>query len=42
MRLVYTLNYIPDLTLAKYQALADTGIEGVLKRNDAFLRQWKK
>lgn len=42
MRLVYSLNYIPDLTLVKYQALADTGIEGVLKRNEAFLRQWQK
>lgn len=42
MRLIYSLNYIPDLTLVKYQALADTGIEGVLKRNEAFLRQWQK
>ena len=42
MKLVYTLNYIPDLTLVKYQALADTGIDGVLKRNEAFLRQWQK
>ena len=42
MRLIYSLNYIPDLTLIKYQALADSGIDGVLKRNNSFLRQWQK
>lgn len=36
----FQLDQIPDLTLNKYQSLADTGIEGVLKRHESFLRQW--
>lgn len=36
----FQLNHIPDLSLNKYQSLADTGIEGVLKRHESFLRQW--
>jgi hypothetical protein len=34
------VDQIPDLSLNKYQSLADTGIEGVLKRHENFLRQW--
>lgn len=36
----FQLEQIPDLSLLKYQALADTGILGVLKRHENFLRQW--
>lgn len=36
----FQVDQIPDLSLNKYQSLADTGIEGVLKRHDNFLRQW--
>ena len=38
--LCFQLENIPDLTLNKYQSLADTGVEGVLKRHGSFLRQW--
>lgn len=38
--LCYQVDQIPDLSLNKYQSLADTGIEGVLKRHENFLRQW--
>lgn len=36
----FRLDQIPDLSLNKYQSLADTGIDGVLKRHESFLRQW--
>ena len=36
----FQVSEIPDLSLNKYQALADTGIDGVLKRHESFLRQW--
>lgn len=36
----FRLEEIPDLTLTKYQSLADTGVDGVLKRHESFLRQW--
>lgn len=36
----FRIAQIPDLSLSKYQSLADTGIEGVLKRHESFLRQW--
>lgn len=32
----FQLEQIPDLSLNKYQSLADTGIEGVLKRHESF------
>lgn len=38
--LCFEIEKIPDLSLNKYQCLADTGIEGVLKRHESFLRQW--
>lgn len=36
----FKLDKIPDLSLTKYQSLADTGVDGVLKRHESFLRQW--
>lgn len=36
----FQVNQVPDLSLNKYQSLADTGVEGVLKRHESFLRQW--
>lgn len=36
----FQVDKIPDLSLIKYQSLSDTGIEGVLKRHESFLRQW--
>lgn len=38
--LCFQLDQIPDLSLHKYQSMADTGIGGVLKRHENFLRQW--
>lgn len=38
--LIFQIKQIPDLSLNKYQSLADTGIEGVLSRHSSFLRQW--
>ena len=38
--LCFQIDQIPDLSLNKYQSLADSGIEGVLKRHENFLRQW--
>ena len=37
---VYGLRTLPDLSLVKYQSLADSGVAGVLKRHATFLRQW--
>lgn len=36
----FQIKKIPDLSLNKYQSLADTGIDGVLKRHENFLRLW--
>lgn len=38
--LIFEIDQIPDLTLNKYQSIADTGIEGLLLRHENFLRQW--
>lgn len=38
--LCFQIEQIPDLSLNKYQSLSDTGIQGVLKRHESFLRQW--
>lgn len=38
--LSFKIDQIPDLSLNKYQSLADTGVKGVLKRHENFLRQW--
>ncbi|MGN0179688.1 MAG: ATP-binding protein [Monoglobaceae bacterium] len=35
----YRVKNIPDLTLNKYASLEDTGVEGVLRKHIAFLRQ---
>lgn len=37
--LFYEVKKIPDLTLSKYSALDEGGVEGVLKKHEAFLRQ---
>lgn len=37
--LYYEVKRIPDLTLNKYSALDEGGVEGVLKKHEAFLRQ---
>lgn len=39
--IAYKIKKIPDLTLSKYQALGENGVEGVLERHIAFLRQWQ-
>ena len=38
----FQLEQIPDLSLNKYQSLADTGIEGVLKRHESFLNMYRE
>ena len=38
----YQLDTIPDLSLSKYQSLEEMGVEGVLDKHSAFLRQWQK
>lgn len=40
--LFYKLDCIPDLELAKYQALGEQGVEGAIKRHNNFLRQWQR
>ena len=37
--LVYEITKIPDMTLSKYQAYADSGIEGMLEAQTQFVRQ---
>lgn len=36
---IYSVNKIPDLSLSKYQAFADSGIEGMLEAQTQFIRQ---
>lgn len=38
----YALNYAPDLSLIKYQALGDNNADGLISRHNAFLRQWNR
>ena len=38
----YELKKIPDLSLSKYQSLEESGVEGVLDKQKAFLRQWQR
>ena len=38
--LCFSIDQIPDLTLHKYQSLADTGGNGILTRHNNFLRLW--
>lgn len=35
----YTISLLPDLTLNKYASLEDSGVDGVIERHSAFLRQ---
>lgn len=37
--ILYQIKRIPDLTLSKYSALDESGVDGVLKKHLAFLRQ---
>lgn len=39
---IYELRKLPDLSLSKYQSLEESGVEGVLDKQKAFLRQWQK
>lgn len=38
----FELQKLPDLELVKYQSLGDQGVEGVIERHNAFLRQWQR
>ena len=38
--LAFEICEIPDLTLVKYQSLAENGVGGALSKHDVFLRQW--
>lgn len=40
--LFYEIREIPDLSLVKYQMLGESGVEGVLEKHVAFLRQWQR
>lgn len=40
--LIYKLLHVPDLSLAKYQALEDNNASGLINRHNAFLRQWHR
>ena len=40
--LCYKIELLPDLTLNKYAAIDGTGVDGVLEKHLAFLRQWNR
>ena len=40
--LYYKIESIPDLSLNKYDSLAGNGVDGVLEKHLAFLRQWNR
>ena len=40
--LCYKIEVIPDLSLNKYSSLDGNGVEGVLEKHLAFLRQWNR
>lgn len=40
--LCYKVEVIPDLSLNKYSSLDGSGVEGVLEKHLAFLRQWNR
>ena len=40
--LIYSLKYIPDISLIKYQSLEDCDIGGIINRHNAFMRQWNR
>ena len=37
----FELDKIPDLSLSKYMSLDEAGVDGVLKKQSSFLRQFK-
>lgn len=37
--LIYEIEYLPDLTLSKYQVFADSGVDGMLDAQTQFIRQ---
>lgn len=41
-KMYFKINKIPDISLNKYASLSDTGVEGILERHTAFLRQWHR
>lgn len=41
-RIILELKNIPDLELAKYSSLAKSGVDGVLEKQNIFLKQWNK
>lgn len=40
--LCYKIEEIPDLSLNKYASLEGNGVNGVLEKHLAFLRQWNR
>lgn len=40
--LCYKIEVIPDLSLNKYSSLDGNGVDGVLEKHLAFLRQWNR
>ncbi len=38
-RIIYELEYIPDLTLNKYSGFSDSGVQGLIERHGSFWRQ---
>ena len=41
-QMYFKISRIPDVSLNKYASLSDTGVEGILERHTAFLRQWHR
>jgi hypothetical protein len=41
-RVVFRVRELPDLSLAKYETLSESGVAGVIERHADFLRQWNK
>lgn len=42
MNLIFHVTKIPDLTLSKYCSGENNGVEGMLVKHNAFLRQWNR
>ncbi len=41
-QIYFKLKEIPDLSLNKYQSLSNSGVNGIIERHTAFLRQWHR
>lgn len=41
-KIFFELKCIPDLELSKYSSLSDSGVDGVIERQNIFLKQWNK